>query len=46
MQAGRKVAIVGMGGAFPDCADIAEFDRKLFAGQSLIREWPKAVSYG
>lgn len=46
MQAGRKVAIVGMGGAFPDCADIAEFDKKIFAGQSLIREWPKAVAYG
>jgi 3-oxoacyl-[acyl-carrier-protein] synthase-1 len=46
MQAGRKVAIVGMGGAFPDCADIGEFDKKLFAGQSLIREWPKAAAYG
>ena len=46
MQAGRKVAIVGMGGAFPDCADIAEFDKKIFAGQSLIREWPKAAAYG
>src|ERR1700761_673076 len=45
MQTGRRVAIVGMGGAFPDCADIAEFDKKLFAGQSLIREWPKAVQY-
>ncbi len=36
---------MGMGGAFPDCADIAEFDKKLFTGQSLIREWPKAVQY-
>jgi 3-oxoacyl-[acyl-carrier-protein] synthase I len=45
MQTGRKVAIVGMGGAFPDCADIAEFDKKLFSGQSLIREWPTAVRY-
>jgi 3-oxoacyl-[acyl-carrier-protein] synthase-1 len=42
---GRKVAIVGMGGAFPDCADISVFNEKLFAGKSLIREWPKAVAY-
>jgi 3-oxoacyl-[acyl-carrier-protein] synthase-1 len=41
--AGRKVAIVGMGGAFPDCADINVFDQKIFSGQSLIREWPKAA---
>jgi 3-oxoacyl-[acyl-carrier-protein] synthase-1 len=41
----RKVAIVGMGGAFPDCADINEFNDKLFAGKSLIREWPLAVAY-
>lgn len=46
MQAGRKVAIVGMGGAFPDCADLGEFNKKIFAGQSLIREWPKAMAYG
>ena len=42
----RKVAIVGMGGAFPDCADIAGFNEKLFAGKSLIREWDKAVAFG
>ncbi len=42
---GRKVAIVGMGGAFPDCADLAVFDKKIFTGQSLIREWPKAVEF-
>jgi 3-oxoacyl-[acyl-carrier-protein] synthase-1 len=42
---GRKVAIVGMGGAFPDCADITEFDKKIFTGQSLVREWPEAVKY-
>ncbi len=40
---GRKVAVVGMGGAFPDCADINVFDQKIFSGQSLIREWPKAA---
>lgn len=43
MVAGRKVAVVGMGGAFPDCADLADFDKKIFTGQSLIREWDKAV---
>jgi 3-oxoacyl-[acyl-carrier-protein] synthase-1 len=42
---GRKVAIVGMSGAFPDCADLSEFNKKIFAGTSLIREWPKAVEY-
>jgi len=41
----RRVAIVGMGGAFPDCADIKEFNEKLFSGKSLIREWPQAVAY-
>ena len=44
--AGRKVAIVGMGGAFPDCANLAEFNEKMFAGKSLIREWEKATAYG
>lgn len=42
---GRKVAVVGMGGAFPTCTDLDDFDKKIFAGESLIREWPKAVSY-
>ena len=42
---GRKVAIVGMGGAFPGCADLDVFDKKIFTGQSLIREWPKAITY-
>jgi 3-oxoacyl-[acyl-carrier-protein] synthase I len=41
---GRKVAIVGMGGAFPDCADLDVFNEKMFAGKSLIREWDKAVA--
>lgn len=43
MVTGRKVAVVGMGGSFPDCADINEFDQKIFSGQSLIREWSKAT---
>lgn len=43
MVTGRKVAVVGMGGSFPDCADINEFDHKIFSGQSLIREWSKAA---
>lgn len=42
---GRKVAVVGMGGAFPTCVDLDDFDKKLFAGESLIREWPKALQY-
>jgi 3-oxoacyl-[acyl-carrier-protein] synthase-1 len=42
---GKKVAIVGMGGAFPDCADLTAFNEKLFAGKSLIREWPLALAY-
>ncbi|MES2416862.1 MAG: beta-ketoacyl-[acyl-carrier-protein] synthase family protein [Bacteroidota bacterium] len=44
--AGRKVAIVGMGGAFPNCQDLDEFKRKLFNGESLIREWDEAVAHG
>lgn len=43
---GRKVAIVGMGGAFPNCANLNQFKQKLFAGESLIREWDQAASYG
>jgi 3-oxoacyl-[acyl-carrier-protein] synthase-1 len=43
---GRKVAVVGMGGAFPDCTDILDFSEKLFAGKSLIREWDKALAHG
>jgi len=45
MITGRKVAIVGMGGAFPDCADLSDFDKKIFSGKSLIREFPKAVAH-
>ena len=43
---GRKVAVVGMGGAFPTCKSLDDFSNKLFSNQSLIREWDKAVSYG
>ena len=43
---GRKVAVTGMGGAFPDCPGLPVFEHKLFTGQSLIREWDEAVSYG
>jgi 3-oxoacyl-[acyl-carrier-protein] synthase-1 len=43
--AGRKVAVVGMGGAFPTCKSVSEFGDKLFSDQSLIREWPLALEY-
>lgn len=42
----RKVAVVGIGGTFPTCGDLDEFSKKMFTGQSLIREWDVAVSYG
>jgi 3-oxoacyl-[acyl-carrier-protein] synthase-1 len=44
--AGRKVAVVGMGGAFPTCSNLDEFNKKLFSNQSLIREWDKAAEHG
>ena len=43
--AGRKVAVVGMGGAFPACSGLDEFNQKMFTDQSLVREWPLAVEY-
>lgn len=43
---GRKVAIVGMGGAFPDCKNLEDFKQKLFNGESLIRSWDLAQSHG
>jgi len=43
---GRKVAVVGMGGAFPDCVNLDDFKEKLFSGKSLIREWDEAVAHG
>jgi 3-oxoacyl-[acyl-carrier-protein] synthase I len=45
-MAGRKVAVVGMGGAFPACKDINDFSTKLFSNQSLIRSWDQALAYG
>lgn len=39
---GRKVAVVGMGGAFPTCKNLDDFNQKLFTNQSLIRSWNKA----
>jgi 3-oxoacyl-[acyl-carrier-protein] synthase-1 len=44
--AGRSVAIVGMGGVFPDCKDLDDFKVKLFAGESLIRDWDEAMALG
>ena len=42
---GRKVAVVGMGGAFPTCKNLSEFTNKLFANQSLIRTFGEAMAY-
>jgi 3-oxoacyl-[acyl-carrier-protein] synthase-1 len=43
---GRKVAVVGMGGAFPACENLDDFSRKIFTDQSLIRSWDQALAYG
>ena len=43
--AGRKVAVVGMGGAFPTCSSLDQFDQKMFSNQSLVREWDLAIQY-
>lgn len=46
MQPGsRKVAVVGMGGIFPCSKDLADFEKKIFSDQSLIREWPEAMAF-
>lgn len=42
---GRKVAVVGMGGAFPTCRNLSEFSSKLFANKSLIRTFDQAMAY-
>lgn len=42
----RKVAIVGMGGVFPNCKSLLDFKQRLFAGESLIREWEETQLYG
>ncbi len=44
--AGKKVAVVGMDGAFPTCGNLNDFDRKIFTDQSLVREWGLALQYG
>jgi 3-oxoacyl-[acyl-carrier-protein] synthase-1 len=46
MMTPRKVAVVGIGGAFPTCKNVDEFGKKLFAGKSLVREWPEALQHG
>jgi 3-oxoacyl-[acyl-carrier-protein] synthase-1 len=43
---GRKVAVVGMGGAFPACENLDDFSRKMFTDQSLIRSWDQALAHG
>lgn len=43
---GRKVAVVGMGGVFPNSSNLADFDQKLFSNQSLIRYWDKTAEFG
>jgi len=43
---GRKVAVVGIGGIFPTCSDLADFNEKLFSDKSLIREWDRAGAHG
>lgn len=42
----RKVAIVGIGGVFPTCSSLEEFEEKLFNNQSLIREWNEPIECG
>ncbi|RYG28324.1 MAG: beta-ketoacyl synthase, partial [Chitinophagaceae bacterium] len=46
LTTGRKVAIVGMGGVFPACHSLDEFSKKLFNGDSFIREWDEATKHG
>ena len=43
---GRKVAVVGMGGVFPTCKNLDDFNHKLFTNQSLIREWEQPLAFG
>lgn len=40
------MAIVGMGGAFPNCKDLNDFKAKLFKGESLVRDWDLALAHG
>lgn len=41
----RRVAVVGMGGAFPTCSNLNDFSSKLFSNKSLVRTWDEAVSF-
>ncbi|MEN0002743.1 MAG: beta-ketoacyl synthase N-terminal-like domain-containing protein, partial [Bacteroidota bacterium] len=43
---GRKVAVVGMGGLFPTCTNLTDFEEKLFSNQSFVRTWDEAEQYG
>jgi 3-oxoacyl-[acyl-carrier-protein] synthase-1 len=42
----RRVAIVGMGGAFPTCRTLDEFSHKIFSDKSLVRKWEVAAAHG
>lgn len=44
--AGRRVAVVGMGGVFPTCDNLTAFSDKLFSNESLIRDWDQATARG
>ena len=46
MDSSRRVAVVGMGGAFPTCNSLDNFRDKIFSNQSLIREWDETLKYG
>jgi 3-oxoacyl-[acyl-carrier-protein] synthase-1 len=46
VYSGKKVAVVGFGGVFPDCTGTDAFEEKLFSGKSLIRDWPLALAHG
>ena len=41
----RRVAVVGLGGVFPTCSSLNEFEKKIFSNQSLIREWPSLKAF-
>ena len=42
----RKVAVVGLGGIFPTCDNPDEFSKKIFNGESLVRQWDAVASHG
>ena len=41
----RKVAVVGIGGVFPTCQTLEDFEEKLFSNQSFIRTWDETLKY-